>query len=232
MTLELAPQVREMLSDEQIAAVQVQVDSGEAPCLRCGERIDPAAEQAASVLLIVDPAERRAAVRVSHAGCGPSVVAEAELPGPTDARLAERWVSFVLPGVPLVALQADAGVWTGEHQPALMTMLEALGFDSAREAFDSDLFATGVGAPPTADGLELIRDGADLVIGLRDGDALEVLPDILGGPWGELLDERGGALVAIGPTLGLPKPGEEGIGFDQLLVVLVERAVAAFVRLR
>lgn len=101
-------------------------------------------------------------LRVSHAGCGPSLVAEAELPGPGEARLAERWAAFLLPRVPLVALQAVAGVWTGEREPALFSMLRGLGFESAREALDSDLFATGVGSAPRASGLALAVDGADL----------------------------------------------------------------------
>ena len=60
-----------------------------------------------------------------------------------------------------MVLQADAGVWADEGRPALIAMLRGLGFDDAREAFDSDLFATGVGAPPRAGGLELVATGAD-----------------------------------------------------------------------
>lgn len=231
MSLAAAPEVRELLSDEQIAAVEVQVASGEAPCMRCGEPIDPEISEA-SVVLIVDPRPRRAAVRVSHTGCGPSLVVTAELPGPGDARLAERWASFVLPGSPLVpvlVLQADAGVWTDEERPALISMLRDLGFDRAREAFDSNVFATGVGSPPRADGLTLIADGADLLVRLASGEALEVLPGAVAADWGEALARRGGALVAVGPGLGLPSEG--GIGFDELLPTLLERAVAAWVRL-
>jgi len=228
LTLAVAPQVRELLSDEQIAAVELQVATGEAPCLRCGETIDPDLAEA-SVVLIVDPAPRRAAVRVSHAGCGPSLVAEAELPGPADARLAERWASFVLPGVPLVVLQADAGVWADESRPALIAMLRGLGFDDAREAFDSDLFATGVGAPPRAGGLELVATGDDAAIRRADGEVLEELPGLIAGSWAELALSSGGALIAIGSTLGLPADG--AIGFDALLAVLLERAVAAWVPL-
>lgn len=228
MTLELAPQVRELLSDEQIAAVQIQVDSGEAPCLRCGETIDPALEKA-SVVLIVDPGPRRAAVRVSHPGCGPSVVAEAELPGPADARLAERWASFVLPGVALLVLQSDAAVWTGEEQPALTSLLRSLGFDASREAFDSNLFATGVGDSPRASGLELVAEGNDLLVRLSGGETLEVLPELMAGQWADVARSNGGALVAIGPTLAVPREGR--IGFDELLPVLLERALAAFVAL-
>ena len=228
MPLSLAPQVEELLSDEQIAAVDVQVASGEAPCVRCGETIDPDLG-AASVVLIVDPAPRRAAVRVSHAGCGPSVVAEAELPGPADARLAERWAAFELPGLALAALQSDAGVWIGEQRPALIGMLEKLGFDAAREALDSDLFATGVGAPPVASGLELAADGDDLLIRLAPDTVIEALPGLMRGRWSDLARERRGALIAVGPALGIPTEG--GIGFDEVLPALLERAVAAFVPL-
>lgn len=228
MTLAVAPQVRELLSDAQIAAVEVQVETGEAPCLRCGDAIDPELGEA-SVVLIVDPGPRRAAVRVTHAGCGPSVVTEAELPDPGDARLAERWAAFVLPGVPVAVLQADAGVWAGEDRPALIEMLRALGFEGAREAFDSNLFATGVGAPPTATGLELLLNGADLVVRMDDGEPLEVLPEIASGQWAELLSAKGGALIAIGPSLALPTGG--AIAFDALLPTLLDRAVAAWVPL-
>lgn len=228
MTLSVSPEVRELLSDEQIAAVAVQVETGEAPCLRCGERIDPGLSEA-SVVLMVDPRPRRAAVRVSHTGCGPSIVAEAELPGPADARLAERWAAFVLPGVPLVVLQADAAVWTGEERPALIGMLRELGFEGARESFDSDLFATGVGAPGRAEGLELVVSDADLLVRLAGGEDLEVLPGIVEGAWGALARERRGALLAIGPSLGLPTEGS--VAFDGLLTVLLDRAVAAWVPL-
>lgn len=228
MTLAVAPEVRELLSDEQIAAVAIQVETGEAPCLRCGETIDPELGEA-SVVLMVDPGPRRGAVRVSHLACGPSVVAEAELPGPADARLAERWAGFVLPGVPLVVLQADAAIWTGEERPALIGMLRKLGFEAARESFDSDLFATGVGAPARADGLELVAAGADLLMRLSGGEDLEVLPGIVEGAWAELCTAKGGALLAIGPSLGLPTEGS--IAFDALLPVLLERAVAAWLPL-
>lgn len=56
--------------------------------------------------------------------------------------------------------------------------------------------------------------------------SLELAPQVR-----ELLSERGGALVAIGSTLGLPLPEERGISFDELLPVLLERSVAAFVPL-
>lgn len=229
MTLEIAPQVRELLSDEQIAAVDLQVETGQAPCVLCGEPIDPELG-AASVVLIVDPGPRRAAARVSHVGCGPSVVTEAQLPEPGDARLAERWASFVLPGVPVIVLQADAAIWTGEREPALLTMLRDLGFERGREAFDSELFATGVGPPPRTDALRLGLNGEDLVLSLVAAEALEVLPGIATGQWGALLTERKGALIAVGSDLGLPDSG--GIAFDDLLPVLLERTLAAWVTLR
>lgn len=177
----------------------------------------------------MDPGPRRATVRVTHAGCGPSVVTEAELPDPGDARLAERWAAFVLPGVPVAVLQADAGVWAGEDRPALIEMLHALGFEGAREAFDSDLFATGVGSPPIATGVELLLNGADLVVRMNDGEPLEVLPEIASGQWAELFSAKGGALIAIGPSLALPTGG--AIAFDALLPTLLDRAVAAWVPL-
>lgn len=228
MTLTLAPEVEELLSDEQIAAIEVQVETGEAQCIRCGETIDPELSEA-SVVLMVDPAPRRAAVRVSHAACGPSVVTKADLPGPADARLAERWAAFELPGLALAVLQSDAGVWTSEQQPALVGMLRDLGFDRAREALDSDLFATGVGAPPVASGVELAAEGDDLLIKLASGDVLELLPGLMAGRWVDLVRERGGALIAVGPALGIPTEG--GIGFEELLPALLDRAVAAFVLL-
>ncbi len=225
MTLALAPEVRELLSDAQIEAVDVQVRTGEAPCIRCGETIDPELSTA-TVVLIVDPGPRRAAVRVSHESCGPSIVTEAELPGPAEARLAERWASFVLPTVPLVVLQSDAAVWTDERQPALTTMLRGLGFEAAREAFDSDLFASGVGAPPIASGVELAPNGVDLSIRLDEGQEIEVLPGVLAGEWAQLARGRHGALVAIGSALGLPTEG--GIALGELMPVLLDRAVAAW----
>lgn len=228
MSLTVAPEVQELLSDAQIEAVEVQVRTGRAPCLRCGGAIDPSLGDAA-VILIVDPSPRRAAVRVSHEGCGPSVVAEAALPGPAEARLAERWASFVLPAVPLVVLQSDAAVWADEHGPALTAMLRGLGFEDAREAFDSDLFASGVGAPPRGRGIGLVALGADLGLRLADGQEIEALPGVLTGVWAELARSRAGALVAIGPTLGLPEEG--GIGFDELLPVLLDRTVAAWLPL-
>ncbi len=228
MTLLVDPQVKELLSDEQLAAVEVQVATGEAPCIRCGETIDPELSEAA-VVLIVDPKERRAAVRVSHEGCGPSVVTEAELPGPADARLAERWAAFELPGLAFAALQSDAAVWTGEQRPALVEMLTDLGFDKAREAFDSDLFATGVGTAPIATGVELVAAGPDLEIRLESGDVLESLPGLAEGRWLQNASERGGALIAIGPALGIPLEG--GVAFEELLPALLDRAVAAFVPL-
>ncbi len=226
MSLTVAPEVRELLSDPQIEAVARQVETGEAPCVRCGEPIDPGLG-GTSVVLIVDPGPRRAAVRVSHEGCGPSIVTEASLPGPVAARLAERWAAFTLPRVPLVVLQADAAVWTDEDRPALMAMLRDLGFDDAREAFDSDLFATGVGAPPVARGIGLAAAGDDLEVRLADGTGLEALPGLFGGDWAASAEGLGGALLAIGPTLGLPDSG--GIGFDELLPVLLDRAIAAWV---
>ena len=228
MSLDVAPEVAELLSDEQLTSVAQQVASGEAPCIRCGGRIEPKLGEA-SVVLVVDPAPRRAAVRVSHAGCGPSVVTEAQLPGPGEARLADRWAAFVLPDLPFVAMQAVAGVWTGEREPALITMLRELGFEAAREALDSDLFATGVGPPPRARGLGLGIDAEDLLIRLASGDTLETLPGIATAQWGDLLAARGGALIAIGASLGLPDEG--GIGFDELLPSLLDRAVAAWVPL-
>jgi len=228
LTLAVAPQVEELLSDEQLASVEAQVATGEAPCIRCGQAIDPELDEA-SVVLVVDSGPRRAAVHVSHAGCGPSIVAEAELPGPGEARLAERWAAFVLPRVPLVALQAVAGVWTGEREPALFSMLRGLGFESAREALDSDLFATGVGPAPRASGLTLAVEGRDLELRLDSGETLESLPGIAAGRWAEQVEERGGALIAVGAALDLPSEG--GIAFEAVLPNLLERAVAAWVPL-
>lgn len=228
MSFVVAPEVGELLSDEQLLAVEAQVATGEAPCIHCGETIDPEISDA-TVILIVDPASRRAAVRVSHGACGDSIVTEAELPGPADARLAERWAAFELPGLAFAVLQSDAGVWTGEERPALVEMLTDLGFDGAREAFDSDLFATGVGAPPVAAGVELVAAGEEIDIRLSSGDVLETLPGLAVGRWIELAGERGGALIAIGPTLGIPSEG--GVGFEELLPAMLERAVAAFVPL-
>ena len=228
MSLLVAAEVKELLSDEQLAAIEVQVETGEAPCIRCEETIDPELSDA-TVVLIVDSGSRRAAVRVSHEGCGPSTVIDAELPEPADARLAERWAAFELPGLAFAALQAVAGVWTDEERPALVGMLIDLGFDDAREAFDSDLFATGVGSPPAAAGVELHITAGEVEIRLSSGDVLESLPGLDSGRWADLVRERGGALIAIGPALGIPTEG--GVGFEELFPALLDRAVAAFVPL-
>ncbi len=237
MEVEISAPVRELLSDEQIASVELQAGSGAAPCIHCGETIDPELS-AIAVVMLVDPRRRRAAVRLAHGGCGESRVFDAELPGPgpgtgsAEARLAERWAAFVLPRVPLLVLQARADVWTDEERPALLEMLGSLGFESARELLDSDLFATGVGGPPQARGLELRIEGEDAALVLADGTVLETLPGALAGELGGLTTERGGAAVAIGVEIGLPGPDSDRIlTFETVLPGLLERAIGAFVSL-
>ena len=224
--------VLELLSDEQVTAVQAQAVSGTAVCVHCGEPIDPELSDAA-VVMFVDAARRRAAVRVAHAGCGDSEVLAADLDGPPpEARLAERWAAFMLPRVPVLVLEARASVWVDEQGPALLEMLRGLGFEGSRELFDSDLFATGVGSPPLARGLSARADGADAVLALADGTVLETLPGALAGGIGEVVAERGGLALAIGTGLGLPDPEEpRPLSFEGLLPVLFDRAIGAFVPL-
>lgn len=231
MAIEISAPVRELLSDEQIAAVELQAGSGAAACIHCGETIDPELSEIA-VVMLVDPRRRRAAVRLAHGGCGESEVLHAEIADPSAARLAERWAAFVLPRVPLLVLQARADVWTDEQRPALLEMLGGLGFESARELLDSDLFATGVGGPPQAQGLELQIDGDDAALVLADGTVLETLPGALAGEIGGLTRERGGVAVAIGLEIGLPEPaGDRILTFETVLPGLLERAIGAFVPL-
>ena len=233
MEIDLAPEVRELLSDEQIAAVEADVRSTDTPCIHCGEPIDQELSDAA-VVMLVDADRRRAAVRVAHAHCGDSAVLAADLPEPPDARLAERWAGFVLPRVPLLVLQARADLWADEQRPALLGMLESLGFEAARELLDSDLFATGVGEPPRARGLSArpSADGMDLDLVLTDGTVIETLPGAFREGLGDLIRERGGVALVLGTGLGLPEPDTgPGVAFDALLPALLDRAIGAFVPL-
>lgn len=160
---------------------------------------------------------------------------EASLPAPSDDRLAARWASFVLPGTPVLVMEAEAGTWMAEDRPALFELLRRLGFEPAREGLDSELFPTGVGEPPRAPGLLLRHSGDDLRLELSRGadDApvhtLETFPGAASGHWMDRVADRGGALVIVGGALGLP--GEGGIGFDELLPALLERGLGAWVEL-
>lgn len=229
-SIHAAPEVRELLSDEQLEAVDLQAAGGEAPCMHCGEAIDPSLGPA-EVLLLVDSGRRRAAVRLSHGGCGMSAVVEAEIEEPSPARLAERWAAFPLPRVPVIVLQARADVWADEERPALMRMLGELGFEGAREALDSELFATGVGAPPSTQALSLRITGNDLALVLAEGTVLETLPGAAVDPLLGQVTEIGGAVFLIGSELGLPEDGDGLLTFEELLPVLLERAIGAFVPL-
>lgn len=231
MRLEVAPEVAELLSDEQLGHLRAQAESGEAAlCVRCEEVIEPEPDEPATLVLVSDPQSRRAAAQLSHAACGPSAVVEGAVPEPGHARLAWRWATFVLPRVPLVVLETRGGAWTDEEQPALMRMLEGLGFEPAGRAFDSDLFATGQGAAPRADELVLSVDRQDLIVRSEAGDVLDVLPGAVAGPWGDLLAGSYGALVAISDIAGLPEEGQP-LAFDELLPRLLERGLAAWVGL-
>ena len=228
----IADVVVELLSDEQLASVEAQARSGRAACVYCGATVDPELSDAA-VVMLVDEARRRAAVRIAHPGCGDSDVLAADLGGaPAEARLAERWAAFVLPRVPVIVLEARAAVWADESGPALLQMLRGLGFEGARELFDSDLFATGVGAPPIARGLMAEIVDHDAVLTLAGGTVLETLPGAMDGGLAKLTAERGGLAVVIGTELGLPDPAApEPLSFERLLPVLFDRAVGALVPL-
>ena len=221
--------MRELLSDEQIATAELLARSGDAVCLGCGTTLDPSVSDAA-VVLLVDESRRRAAVRVAHPGCLESAVVTADLddpPGP--ARMAERWAAFVLPRVPLLVLETRADIWTSEDRPALHEMLIELGFEPARELLDSDLFATGVGKPPTARGLTITPREADAILALDRGAVLETLPGALAGGLGDLAAERGGVAVALGVGLGLPDGSSSApLTFEELLPALLDRGLGAF----
>lgn len=229
MQLEVAPQVAELLSDEQLGHLHAQAASGEpALCVRCEQVIEPEPEEVATLVLVSDPVSRRAAAQLSHEACGPSAVLRGEVPDPGYARLAWRWATFVLPRVPLVVLETQGGAWTDEEQPALLRMLEGIGFRPAKEAFDSSLFATGDGAVPRAEDLSLSRQGDELIVRTAAGDVLDSLPGAAAGAWADLLAESGGALVAVSDNASLPESGQP-LAFDELLPRLLERGIAAWV---
>lgn len=231
MRLEVAPQVAELLSDEQLAHLHAQAESGEpALCVRCESVIEPEPSEVATLVLVSDPVSRRAAAQLSHEACGPSAIVEGEVPDPGYARLAWRWATFVLPRVPLIVLETQGGAWTDEEQPALLRMLEAVGFADARSAFDSNLFATGEGEPPRTQDVVLSRQDNELIIRTTDGDVLDSLPGALDGHWAEIVLEAKGALVAVSDSVGLPEAGQP-LAFEDLLPHLLERGVAAWVRL-
>ncbi|UJA19803.1 hypothetical protein HJD18_05995 [Thermoleophilia bacterium SCSIO 60948] len=226
--LSVAPQVVELLSDEQIESVRTQAASGGAPCLHCGADIDGDA----ALVLVVDSARRRVAARLSHPGCGPSDVIEGEIADPSDARIAARWASFTMPGVPLLVLEPSGGVWTDEERPAILRMLERLGFGPARDALDSELFATGTGPPPRSDRLTLTRRGpdrADLALILDSDEELELLPGAAHGDWIALGEDRRGALVLAAEGLGID--AGRPLALETLLPDLIERGLAAWVEL-
>lgn len=229
MQLEVAPQVAELLSDEQLSHLHAQAASGEAAlCVRCDQVIEPDADELATLVLVSDPETRRAAAQLSHAACGPSAVVEGEVADPGYARLAWRWATFVLPRVPLVVLETQGGAWTDEEQPALLRMLEDLGFAEASVAFDSSLFATGKGEPPRAQALAISIEGTEVIIRTTDGDVLDTLPGAYEGEWARLVAESGGALVAVSDAAALPEAGEP-LAFDLVLPRLLERGIAAWV---
>lgn len=229
MQLEVAPQVAELLSDEQLSHLHAQATSGEpALCVRCGEVIEPDPEEIATLVLVSDPRTRRAAAQLSHEACGPSAAVEGDVPDPSHARLAWRWATFVLPRVPLVVLETQGGAWTDEAQPALLRMLESHGFGPARDAFDSSLFATGTGEVPRAKALSLSTERDEVVIRTDAGDVLDILPGAFEGEWARLVTWLGGALVAVSDAAALPEPGDP-LAFEDLLPRLLDRGVAAWV---
>lgn len=223
--LAVAPQVVELLSDEQIESVRTQAAGGGAPCLHCGSAIDGDA----ALVLVVDSARRRVAARLSHPGCGPSDVIEGEIADPAEARIAARWASFTMPGVPLLVLEPSGGVWTDEERPAILRMLERLGFGAARNALDSELFATGSGPAPVSERLALVRRGSDLVLFLDGEEKLELLPGALEGSWAELAERTGGALVIAAEGLGID--ADAPLALEALLPALLGRGVAAWLEL-
>jgi len=227
--LEVAPQVAELLSDEQLSHLHAQAASGEpALCVRCEQVIEPHPDEIATLVLVSDPQTRGAAAQLSHEACGPSDVVQGEVPDPGYARLAWRWATFVLPRVPLVVLETQGGAWTDEAQPALLRMLESLGFGPAADAFDSSLFATGEGEVPRAETLVLSIEGDEVIIRTDRGDVLETLPGAFEGEWARLVSELGGALVAVSDAAALPESGEP-LAFEVVLPRLLERGIAAWV---
>lgn len=231
MKLEVAPEVAELLSDEQLGHLRAQASSGEpALCVRCEAVIEPDPASEATLVLVADPERGRAAAQLSHAGCGPSAVVRGEVPEPGYARLAWRWATFVLPRVPVVVLETQGGAWTDEEEPALMRMLEGAGFAPATIAFDSSLFATGEGEAPRAPEIVLSVEDRSLIVRTAAGDILDELPEAVQGHWGDLLLESGGALVAVSDAAALPEAGEP-LSFDDLQPRLLERGVAAWVEL-
>lgn len=225
MEIDVAPQVGELLSDEQLDSVRSQAESGRARCLNCAT---PVARQAALVL-VVDSDRRRVAARLAHPGCCASRVIEAELGDPPEARLAYRWATFSLPGVALLVLESRGGVWTDEQRPAILRMLERLGFESARIALDSRLFLTGEQDVPRAPELILRPLGEDLAVELAGGEQLDLLPSAAAGAWWAQAQEAAGALVVAGDALGLPTQG--AIAFEALVDQLLARGVGAWVAL-
>lgn len=223
--LAVAPQVIELLSDEQIESVRSQAASGDAPCLRCGAPIDGDA----ALVLVVDNARRRVAARLSHPGCGPSEVLEGDVGALSEARVAARWASFTMPGVALLVLESSGGVWTDEERPAILRMLERLGFGPARAALDSRLFATGSGEPSRSDRLALVRRGADLALVLDSAEELDLLAGAASGDWIELASSRGGALVLAAEDLEIDTG--RPLALELLLPVLIERGIAAWLEL-
>lgn len=221
----IAPAVAELLSDAQLDAVAAAVEGSQAECFHCNELI-PESERAA-VLLFVDPSSRGAAVRVCHAGCGESSVRQAAVGGPGPARLARRWAGFLLPGCPVLVLEAEASVWTDEEAPALVRMLQRLGFEPARAGLDSELFATGRGPAPTARGMRFTWNRERLELELAGGESLESFPGPLEPALLDAMERAGGALVIVASDLGIPL--DEPLGLEEILPTLLDRAVGAFV---